>query len=350
MARIKDIAAKAQISTAAVSIYLKDTSTTRVSTKSKKRIDEAIEELSYRPNAMARALSNAKSQTIGVLIPYEGPLFRSSFVNEILSGLQQTLFQYGYTISFPPASGVRSSVVLKNQLDRSGGFDGYVIFGTRYCTTEDIQENARLLERAGMPFVMVNVPELNQHINQIVLRESIQSDPMEYLISLDHKRILVMVGRDYSPDSIECIEACKNIFEKNGLEYRTENILYGDYEMPVARSAMLQRLRQGLDFSAVYCLSDTMAMGVYEAFFEYGIAVPQQVSVIGRNDSFFARLLSPPLTTVKRPMYEAGAKAAEVLLRSIETERSGIKIYLDGNLIVRGSTQVYQNNHGNNGI
>ncbi len=108
----------------------------------------------------------------------------------------------------------------------------------------------------------------------------------------------------------------------------------------VARSQILQALDRGVRFTAVYCLTDTMALGVYEGLAERGLAVPANVSVIGKNDSFFARFLSPPLTSVRVPMFEAGRLGAESLLRSIEGGEEPRKIFLKNELILRLSTAI----------
>jgi len=337
---IKDVAQRVGVSSAAVSIYLRDGSTTRVGPEIKTRIDQVIQELSYRPNASAQALSSGRTNTVAVLIPYNGPPFRSSFVAEILSGVHTRLFASGYSVLFPPAAGERSPMVLRHQLQRSGGLDGYVLFGTRYCTHQDMLENAAMLEQAGIPFVAVNTPDLGPRINQVIIREGRQANAVRFLYEQGHRKIVVMSGRDQSPDSIEAIECFREISAEYGVTPDESQILYGDYEVEVSRSAMLTRLSQGLDFTAVYCLSDTMAIGVYEAFREKSITVPDMVSVVGRNDSYFSRLMSPPLTTVHRPVFEAGSKVAETLLQSIETGRQGIKIILEGTLLVRESTRV----------
>jgi LacI family transcriptional regulator len=202
-------------------------------------------------------------------------------------------------------------------------------------------ENVRLLEQAGLPSVMVNMPEMAGAANQVILRETAETSPIRYLLSQGHRRFIVMVGRDNTPDTDECIRHTGEVAAEYGVDVPEENILFGDYESTVSRSAMLNRLSVDREFTAVYSLSDTMAMGVYDALSEVGLQVPADVSVIGRNDSSFSQLLSPPLTTVHRPLFMAGEKAAEVLLQSMDSGRKGIKLYLDGSLIVRGSTRVH---------
>ena len=119
-----------------------------------------------------------------------------------------------------------------------------------------------------------------------------------------------------------------------------ELFLFGDYERGAAKGAMLQFLQKDIDFSAVYCISDTMALGVYEALKEHGLRVPDDISVIGKHDSFFASYLNPSLTTVRVKIFEIGVKAAEILLDSIQHDVKPKKVFLDNELILRASTRV----------
>lgn len=338
--KIADLSKTTGLSTAAISIYLRNPETNRVSKTNKAVIDKAVKSLGYRPNVFARALSSNQSKSIAILIPYNGPLFRSDFINEIISGLQTSFFSQGYSILFPPAKGDRSPKVLRNQLQHSSGYDGYILFGTRYCSLDEIRENAAMLKETGVPFVVVNAPEIEPEVNQVIFAEGRKANPLQYLLSLGHKNILLMIGRENSPDSQEALMDYHRIFAENSVEPINNFLLYGDYEIDSARSVLKKRLEENSDFTALYCLSDPMALGAYEALNEKGLRVPHDVSVIGRNDFIFTRFMNPPLTTVHRAMYEAGEKAAQILLQSRETGRSGIKLHLESSLIVRESTKV----------
>ena len=124
------------------------------------------------------------------------------------------------------------------------------------------------------------------------------------------------------------------------MEIDEDLILYGDYEREVAKGSMLQFLQKGIRFSAVYCISDTMALGVYEALKDNGLRIPEDVSVIGKHDSFFAKFLDPPLTTVRVKIFEIGVKAAQILLDTIQNGAKPRKVFIDNELILRSSTQV----------
>jgi len=337
---LAEIADKLGISKTTVSLYLKDPDTKRVGKKTKIRIAALVEELNYKPNVIAKSLSNARSKTISVIMPYNGPFFRSSFVNEMLSGLQFELFKHGYSIIFLPTYGEDSSTMVKNHLQNSGGYDGIILFGTRYCTFQLLIENAKMLMKDGIPFCAVNMPELALPINQIILRTLPESNPIEFFIKSGHREILLVVGREQDPESIETIHTYKTILNEHGIPFSEDRIVYGDYEYDVTRSEIKKILNQEHKFSAVYSLSDTMAIGVYTALKEYDYKIPDDISVIGTNDSFFSCYTDPPLTTVRKQVYKAGVEAAKTLLHTIQTGKTGRKIWLDSEFVFRNSTKV----------
>jgi LacI family transcriptional regulator len=343
VAKLTEIANKVGVSKTSVSTYLKDKNTNRLSESTKNKIEKAIKELNYRPNVIARSLSSNKTNTVSVIIPYNGPLFRSSFVNEVLSGIQFELFRNGYSIIFLPTRGEDSPAMVKHHVEAAHGYDGVILFGTRYCTLDALHHNVNELINAGTPFAAVNMPELSQDFNQVILRTPQESNPVRYLLKTGHRDILLVIGREADPESIETLEMYKKILSEWKIPFRSELVLYGDFERDVSRSAVIKAVKQGITFSAVYALSDTMAIGVYEACKENGLSIPAGISVIGTNDAFFAPNMDPPLTTLRKQVYRAGEEAAKSLLYSIETNKTGRKIYLNNELILRSSSQVHPN-------
>ena len=340
MAGIKDIAEKVGVSKATVSIYLKDKNTNRVGQATKEKIEKVVTELNYRPNTIARSLSRQKSQSIGIMIPYNGSLYQSTFINELLSGIQSVLFPKKYSMVFLPTTGEDSPTMVKNQLDQAQGHDGVILFGTRYCSMNDMENNATELDKSHIPFVLVNMPKLNKPVNQIIFRDPESANAVKYLLELGHRDILFVAGRKEDMESIANLKIYKDSLSKYNIDIQDKNILWADYERVNAKSALIQYLNTyGRDFTAIYSLTDTMALGVYEALKELQINIPEEISVIGRNDSFFSSIMDPPLTTVKRQIFEEGKKAAEVLLNSIESDRSNQHIRLDSTLVLRESVK-----------
>lgn len=340
MASLSQIAERVGVSKTSVSIYLKDPSTARLSQGTKDRIDKVIAELNYKPNVIAQGLSNRSTRIIGIMIPYNGPLFHSSFVNEVLSGIQTELFRNGYSMIFLPTRGEDSPSMVRNQLEVANGYDGLILFGTRYCTLEYLLHNVDQLLKTDIPFAAVNMPELDREINQVIMRTPPESDPVDYLIKTGHRNILLMVGRDNDPESCLTVDSYKRTLEKYKLPFNPEQVLHGDFEREIARSETINALKSGLPFTAVYSLSDMMAIGIYEAVKSHKLSIPSDVSIIGSNDSFFARTMDPPLTTVRRQLLSTGIEAARSLLRTIQTGKTGRKVQLHNELILRSSTRV----------
>lgn len=335
---IKDIAERVGVSKAAVSIYLKFPETSRVGAATKQKIQQAVEDLNYRPNAVARALSSAETKTIGIMIPYDGLVFRSTFVGEMLSGIQSVLYPKGYSLLFMPTEGESSRDMVANHLKMGLGYDGYILFGTRYCTLDDMKHNAQLLLETRAPFAVVNMPEIDMDINQAFDVDSPECNVTDYLVRLGHRNIVLVAGRPEAAESAEAVHEYRARLEAAEIVPSERNIIFGDYERDVARSVMIQRIEEGRDFTAVFALTDTMAAGVYEAVKQAGLTIPGDVSVVGRNDSFYAGLMDPPLTTIRRPIFDLGARAARSVLRSIKGAEDNLKVGLRTTFIQRMST------------
>lgn len=342
MANLKDIAAKVGISHTAVSKYLRDPATKHVSAAVKRKIDQAVAACHYRRNVIAGSLSSKKSQIISVLIPYNGPFSRSTFVNELLAGLESVCLNKGYHLLFPATKGEDSATMVKHQITHGYGFDGFVLFATRYCTSADIQQNVAELARTQFPFVVVNSPLLSLEVNQVVFATPAASSAVAFLFAQGHQRIALFLGSPRSPMCEEELQQYRALHAQRGLAVDEQLILYGDYERASAKGSMLEFLRKELAFSAVYCVSDTMALGVYEALKESGLRIPDDISVVGKHDAFFASFLNPPLTTVRVKMFDIGVHAADMLLAAIRHGGQAKKIFLDNELILRASTRVWK--------
>lgn len=339
MATIQDIAYRVGVSKASVSLYIKDRQTSRVGVATKEKIEAAMQELNYRPNVIARSLSRRRTNIIGIMVPYNGPLYRSTFVNEALSGIQDILFRYNYSMLFLPTSGEDSPTMVRNQLDHARGYDGLIVFGTRYCSIEDLQANVDQLVSANMPFSTINMPEMAGEVNQAIMINPAATHPVKVLFDSGHRNLLLVLGRMESSDTASAIDTCNRLCLEYNIPHEALKIVNGDYERNVAKSAVLQELNRGAEFSAAWCLTDTMAMGTYEALAEKQLRVPDDISVIGTNDSFFAPHMNPPLTSLRRRIYDAGKEAAISLLETLHTGTTGRRVYLESELIMRSSTR-----------
>jgi DNA-binding LacI/PurR family transcriptional regulator len=336
-ANLRDLSRDVRISSAAISNYLKDPTTKHVGKKTKTRIDEAVRRLNYRTNVIAKSLSSRKSDVISVLIPYDLPFSNSSFLNEILAGLESALLKKNYNMLFPATHGHDSATMVRNQIAKGFGFDGYVLFGTRFCSRKDVEINAAEIAKSGFPAVTVNMPELDHPVGQVVSVTPEECQPTHYLIEHGHRRILLVAGTTKDLDSMDNIAAWKRCHRKAAMPIDQRLIVYGGYERATASATVERALDEGLRFSAIYCLSDTMALGAYDALGKRRLRVPKDVSVVGKNDSPFAGIMRPALTTLRIRLFEIGKIAGEMLLSAIQTGKPPGKIDVPNEIVVRES-------------
>ena len=215
-ASLKMIADQLGLSKAAISLYFKDPATRRVSEENKERIRLLAEQLDYRPNVIARSLSSLKTRTIAILIPLDVPYFRSTFLSEAICGIQEVLFERGYNLIFIPTRGDDSPAILRNQLEQSRGYDGFIIFGTRACSSEDMRRNVEQMLRTRTPFAVLNMPDLGYEINQVVNVTPPASSAIRYLLELGHREIVLMAGPRQAPDTVRSVREYRECFQERG--------------------------------------------------------------------------------------------------------------------------------------
>jgi DNA-binding LacI/PurR family transcriptional regulator len=343
---VKNLAARLGISKTALYLYIRDPETSRLGAETKRRIEETLGETRLLLNVNARNLSIGRSRAIAVLVPLDIPYFRNIMVSELLSGLQSVMFRRNYRLVFvPPAMGSAESGsigMLRDQAASVYGYDGCILFGTRACSATDMRENVEQMRKTTLPFVVLNMPAMDADINQVVAVTPRAASGTRFLLSMGHKRVLFMGGAAAAPDTEIELSEYRSLHGEFGLDYDEGLVRNGGYERATARSELLRALDEGRTFSAVFCLSDTMALGVYEAADDRRLGIPGDISVVGRDDAIFATAMRPRLTTVRIPAYETGKAAAELLLGSIEGGSPSRRLELQNELILRESVRVHE--------
>lgn len=341
-ATIKEIAKRVGVSIASVSLYLNNKETTRVSASTKERIDKVVDELNYRKNIFASSLGRHESKITGVIIPTSLPLFVNEFTNAILAGIQQVLSERGYSMLFLPVNGASSEEIVKDQLQNSAGCDGYFLFSTGFCSTEQVHRNISTLQNSGKPFVTINIPELDLPVHQVILQDLDKASGASFLIDQGHREIVLLLGRENDVNALGVIDAYNACCREADIAVRGENICYGDYQAESAYLAIKKRLATGPAPTAICCMSDQMALGAYAAIQEAGLRIPEDISVIGRNNVTFSPFLYPALTTVDLHMADAGKSAAELLLNVAAGEVTSTchKVMIRSTLAERASVRA----------
>lgn len=336
-ASLKEIAERVGISAASVSIYLNNPGTNRVSAGTKVKIDKAAEELNYRRNFFASSLSRHVSKVIGIIIPTNIPLFQNVYTNTLLSGVQKCLAGEGYSLLFFPSSASTSKENVREQLRNSAGCDGYILFSTGFCPMDHILLNIRELQDMGKPFATLNVPKVPEIINQVIIDDLESVRGLEFLLSAGHKNILMVLGRQHGEHMQLILSKYRRILKKWAIPLDNDLIMFGNYSHEDTYLKVSQFLASRRDITAICCMSDLMASSALAAVKSTGLTVPGDISIIGRNNSLYAVLADPPLTTIDLNISEAGFKAAQLLLDSLENPSVCRNIILNGQLIERSS-------------
>ncbi|MEC9489676.1 MAG: LacI family DNA-binding transcriptional regulator [Halanaerobiales bacterium] len=328
---LNDIARKAGVSLATVSLALNGSN--KVNKDTKHRIKEIAEELNYVPNARARALVKKSTKTIGLVIP--------EVVNPFFAELAQSIKDYVRSQEFNVilcSTDYQSEEELRYiKMFRSGQVDG-AIFA---CAGDLMAEHNDLiikLVKENIPVIYVDRDGLNHDLIPIVKSDIYNAayQAADYLISLGHKD-LGFIGQ-----SVERLSGVKNALKDQGLEIKEQNIYYDYLKMEGGYTAGEKIAARNERPDAVVCLNDEMAIGVIQALIARNVKVPEEISVVGIDNIKMANFYNPSLTTVNIPVSKMGEKAAEILMKKISGKTLSPKekfFIFPTELIIRDSTR-----------
>lgn len=332
---IEDIAREAGVSIATVSRVINQTKA--VSPELKRRVEAAIEKNHFKPNTLARGLVISRTNMVGIIIPdFSNPVF-----GMLTKGINQVCQENDYTLILCESGGIKKQETeLLNRLEERR------IDGLFFAGVEILEELACLIRTKAYPCVLVGqevrseVPILTTVIQD---NEKAVYDGVDFLISNGHRRIAYLSGpiKDYSSGERRLSGYVKAMAEHQ-LEVPGTGIAYGDFTFE-SGSRCMQRVYEESSVlpTAVMAANDLMAAGAVRFLENAGQRVPEDISVMGFDDVQAATFLSPGLTTVRIPYYEAGVTAARELFKMIgrgENAKPQIKI-LPHQVIRRGSVK-----------
>jgi len=334
--RIADVAREAGVSKTAVSFAFN--SPDRLAPETASRIRDVADSLGYRPNPVARMLTQRQTHTLGVLTPQAlSVIFSNPFFGAFSEGVALAAEQEGYALHFISP--------LHGSLARAMGratVDGVVAVGLAAGHPEVEQIRA-----AGLPLVMVDSTALADQPSVAIDDEGGARAAAEHLLGLGHRDILVVGVEPPTPGDqadTDGVMARRLRGYLTALEHRevslAENALVvGPASIEGGIAAFRQAREDGLRPTGVLVMSDAMAIGVLRAARELGLRVPEDLSVVGFDDIDISQHTNPPLTTVHQPIRHKGEAAVRLLLSVVEgREPLSEQIRLETRLVIRGST------------
>lgn len=326
---IEDVAKRAGVSAATVSRVINKSAFVRLETQ--ERVREAIKELDYYLNVFARGLSRNKANIIGLIFPPSPQLASASFYKEILYGITTTANAGGYNILL----NVEQSGDLKKDYSRlfvQRQVDGLII----------VAMPPHLLAKAGiegnkMPLVLLNtVLKKASFVDVDNVRGGFEAT--RHLVNLGHRSIGFINGVAASSNARDRFKGYRQALEEYNIPFKKSLVAAGDFNLYKGYEAMKSLLDINNPPSAVFCANDLMAIGAIQAVIERGLSVPEDVAMVGFDDIDAANYITPPLTTVRQPIFELGKTAVESLLTLInEQPEKPVQKILKVNLIVRES-------------
>ena len=331
MASQQDVAKRANVSYMTVSRVVNGCDNVRPETK--ERVLKAIKELSYYPNAAARALNNKKTYNIGIILPHKEYLLTAPFYVELLFKLEIQLRRNGYSLflgSMHEEEGSRDYLGLYKE----GKVDGLIVLAP---SSRD--EAFKQLVKENIPFVVILGRSVDMECSYVdVDNFKSVSAIMEYLINLNHMRIGFVSGNIEEINAADRLAGYKNGLEISGIDYEKELVYYGDWSLESGYKAFGHFQNIQNPPTAIFCSNDYMAMGVIKAAHDRNVKIPEDVSIVGYDDLEYSSFITPPLTTMKQPLEEMAVKASEIIVNRIEKKDDGnCKVILEAEFKIRDS-------------
>ena len=336
MTTIRDVARACQVSVATVSGVLNNIPDA-AGPETRERVLNMIQQMNYSPNAVARGLSHRRMNTTGVVMEYNGwgSLIADQHLGPIVDGIiaqnsrlrQKTLL---YTEPWPDA--------VANIPAFSDGFCDGLLLIVPMVSDEFF---TRLFQRRT-PFVIIGDDRTEPNFSVVDLDNVDAARQITgHLIGLGHRRIAMLRGEDIHRSSVLRAQGFRDALNGNGLEYDPTIDMHGGYNAASGyeRAVTLLDLPPASRPTALFCGDDRIALGALEALKERGVRVPEEMSVVGINDSVEGATRDLPLTTLRQPGQEIGERAVDLLRSQIlGDEKAGRKVVLRGKLIIRGTS------------
>ncbi len=334
MATIKDVAKRAGVTIGTVSRVLNNKKW--VSEDCRKRVQAAIKDLRYKPQAHARRLRQKQSKIWGILAPHHTKLIRSPFFADILGGLEEAAAENGFRLLIHPLNETARAQLSYRNLLGDGSADGMFVLNA-WSTDVSIRE----LAEARVPFVLLNgkvtghddLPYVGVD-NHGGVRKA-----LEHLIEMGHERIGMINGRMTTTNALERYQAFQETLAAKKLPVEADWAAEGSYEENGGYEAAKRIFKAVRKPTAILCASDLMALGAMRALKEMNLRVPEKISVVGFDNMEEARYHDPSLTTVSFSGHEMGLLGAQKLIQLLDGETLTKKMsVLQAELIVRDST------------
>lgn len=333
MATMKDIARLAQVSTSTVSHVINGSRF--VSDEIREKVMRIVAELNYTPSAVARSLKVRETKTIGLLVTATN----NPFFAEVMAGVEQYCQQHQYNLIIATTGGDAKRLQQNLQTLMHKQVDGLLLM----CGDSRFQADIELT--ISLPLVVMDwwFTELNA---DKILENSALGGYLatKALIDAGHRKIGIITGNLKKSVAQNRLQGYKNALSEAKIALNPHWIVESHFDFEGGVLGIQSLLTQSSRPTAVFCCSDTIAVGAYQAIQQQGLRIPQDLSIMGYDDIELASYLSPPLSTICQPKAELGKLAVEALLQRIKNPNENYRtLVLEPTCILRGSISTPSN-------
>lgn len=328
---IYDVAREASVSMATVSRVVNGNPNVKPATR--KKVNDVIERLGYRPNAVARGLASKKTTTVGLIIPDISNIFYA----ELARGIEDiaTMYKYNIILSNSDQNEEKEMHLIQTMLGKQ--VDGLIFMGN-HINDEHVKE----FDRSPVPVVLAGSVEKTGKIASVNIDyKEAAKEVVQSFIDNGHKKIAYVASPFHDVISSEyALSAYKETLEQAGL-YSEELVVEGDYTYDSGIEAW-EKLNEAAERpTAVFVYNDEMALGVVHGAQDAGLSVPNDLEVISFDSTKLSLMVRPQLTAVAQPLYDIGAVAMRLLTKLMNKEEvENPVVVLPHRIEKRGSTKA----------
>ena len=311
---VTDVARESGVSVSTVSRIINGTA--RVAEAKRIAVEAAIARMDFRPNLQARSLKMGTSMTIGILTQD----IESPFFTRIMCGIEEGLRDSGYAAIIVSGHWNQKEELKRVGLLMARRIDGMVILNGE-LNDEQVREFSQ-----RQPVVATGRRLQGHNLFALRLNHELGGYlATHYLLSMGHRRIAHISGPSDHKDAIDRYAGFVRAHQEFGVEVDPELVSQGDFLENGGVLAMTRLLASGQNFTAVFAGNDQSAMGARMVLHRQGIRVPEDISLMGFDDLPVTAYLTPPLTTVRQPLYEIGLYLAHALLKMLGRDVAEVK-------------------------
>ncbi|MCC2308303.1 LacI family DNA-binding transcriptional regulator [Cellulomonas chengniuliangii] len=330
-ARIRDVAARAGVSPGLVSRLLNNDPTLTVRPETRAQVMDAVRELDYVASSAAASLRRNRADALGLVLDrVTNPVFA-----DVVHGAEEAATEIGCGLLILDAEEIARDTAFLTEVVKSRRVDGLLLQG-------GYGPDAGLLARysAEIPSVIVNSPGNDVASGVSLEDEAATRLATSHLIELGHRDVAFVAGAPGAASDTR-LRGFRAALRDAGLEARPDRILGGGWQAEDGLQAVRASDPSTSPVTAYVAASSVVALGVVSALAEAQVRVPEDVSVVGIHDPWFAPYLAPALTTVALPLFELGRQSVLQLMEHLQSGKPSETVITDPapRLVVRGSTR-----------